>query len=219
MPETVRIALAEPGRLKWPLRCPRCGGTDDLMWLATTVVRNNRGPENQARAPMMMLYSQESIRFSVLMCGTHAHTNQVAGTLLGRDTKMIVLRASVYASLLCLCVSLYLFARSRFSGFAAFGDVSIAWGLWCLYGALGLGVLAWARDVAWVRPVRLDPDHDVAVMRFKDERYARDFKRMNPQATTGAAVDQAPVWRRMTPMKALLLICGVLVLFALWINR
>ena len=219
MAETVRIALNAPGPLKWPSRCPRCGATDDLVLLDAKVVRNNRGPENRRSSASILLYTQESIRLPVPMCRMHAHTNQAGGALLGRDVTMIVLRASIYVSILCGLMSIWMQLRSGFAGFRAFGDVSIGWWLWCLYGVAGVPVLLWARQVAWVRPLRLDPDYDIAVMRFKDAQYARDFKRMNLKITTGAAVDKTPVWLRMTPMKALLMICGVLILAAMWMGR
>ena len=42
---------------------------------------------------------------------------------------------------------------------------------------------------------------------------------MNLKATTGAAVEKTRIWRRMTPMKALLPICGVLGLVAYRMGR
>jgi len=219
MAETVRIALTSPEPLRWPGRCPRCGANTNLVLRDAKVVRNNRGPGNRSGGGFMLLYAQESVRLPVPMCRAHADTNQVGGALLGRDIKMIVLRASIYLSLLCGLGSLSIQARSGFAGFSAFGDVGIGWWLWCLYGVAGVPLLWWARQVAWVRPLRLDPDYDIAVMRFKDAKYARDFKRANLKATSGAAVDKTPIWLRMTPMKALVMIVGVLLLFALWINR
>ena len=220
MADIVRIALNTPGPLKWPQRCPRCGAAGDLLWRDVRVVRNNRGPRNRSmRGPSFLLYTQETIRLPVPMCRVHADTNQAGGRLLDRDVAMIVLRASIHVSLLCLLASAWIALRSGFASFAAFGDVSVGWWAWCLYGVAGLCVLRWARQVAWVRPIRLDPDYDIAVMRFKDEDYARAFKRMNHQATSGAAVGQRPVWLRMTPMKALVLICGLLLLFAIWMGR
>jgi hypothetical protein len=187
MPDIVRIALDEPGRLKWPLRCPRCGATDDLAWHGIQAVRNNRGPGDRgARRPSFLRFPQEAIRFSALMCNTHAPANRAAGALLGRTVGMLALRASIYASLLCLLGSAGFAIRSGSPSLAMPGALVITWWAWCLYGVAGLALLAWARRVAWVRPVRLDPDHDVAIVRFKDDRYARDFRRMNPKATGGA---------------------------------
>ncbi len=219
MAEIVRIALNTGAQLKWPSRCPRCGTTDDLLLLDAKVVRNNAGPGSRQRSGTMLLYTQESIRLPVLMCRAHAHANQAGGALLGRDVKMIVLRASIYVSLLCGLASIYMLLRSGLNGVRAFGDVSIGWWLWCLYGVAGVPVLAWARQVAWVRPLRLDPHYDIAILSFKDAQYARDFKRTNAKATTGAAVDKTPIWRRMTPMKALLVICAVLLGVAWWMGR
>jgi len=214
MPENVPIALHTPGSLQWPERCPRCGAAGDLVWRDAKVVRNNQSPGNR-RSGVGYWYVQESVRLPVPACRAHADTNQVGGALLGRDVKAIVLRASIYVSLLCLGGWLW----SAFRGVAAFRDMAVAWWLWCLWGVLGVPVLLWARQAAWVRPLRLDPDHDIAFLRFKDAGYARDFRRMNARATTGAAVSVTPVWRRMTPMKALVLIVAVLMGVAWWMGR
>jgi len=215
MPENVSINLNTPGTLSWPERCPRCGATGDLVWRTVKVVRNNQSPGN--RRAGLFLYMQESVGISVPTCRAHADTNQVGGALLGRDIKSIVLRASIYFSLLCLAGSL----RSALSplGGGAFVGMDIGWWLLCLWGPLGVALLLWARQVAAVRPIRLDPHHDIAILRFQDSAYARDFRRMNARATARSAVAVTPVWRRMTPMKALLLIFALLLGVVWWMGR
>jgi hypothetical protein len=225
MADTVRIAMNEPGPLRWPQRCPRCGSTDDLVYLDTRVVRNNRGPQNR----LTMLESlarintiehvQESFTFSVLMCRRHAQSNQTGGVLLGYGVPMKVLRASIYLGFVGCLLFLWRVFGWEFGIRETFNHLSPGILAFCAWGAIGVAALAWARHVAWVRPLRLDPDYDIAIMRFKDDKYARDFKRMNIRHTTGAAVSTYPIWMRMTPMKGLVLICCVLMLFALWISR
>jgi hypothetical protein len=71
-----------------------------------------------------------------------------------------------------------------------------------------------------VRPVRLDPDYDIAIMRFKDEKYARDFKRMNTRHTMGGAVSTLPLWMRgSSPVMQLLLITIMLTIVHFWVKR
>jgi hypothetical protein len=224
MADTVRIAINEPGPLKWPQRCPRCGSTRDLVYLDTRVVRNNRGPQNKLSTLQSLArintieYVQESFTFSVLMCRRHALDNQTGGLLLGYGVPMKLLRASVYIGFLgCL-----LFLRGALTGTglaAEYRGLSAGMLAFCVWGAIGVLALVWARHVAHVRPLRLDPDYDIAIMRFKDEKYARDFKRMNLKATTGGAVSTMPIWMRMTPMKGLVLLCSLLILVALLIGR
>ena len=224
MADTVRIALNEPGPLKWPQRCPRCGSTDDLVYLDSRVVRNNRGPQNrlstlQSLARIRTIeYVQESFTLSVLMCRRHAYSNQTGGLLLGYGVPMKLLRASIYIGLLCFV----LFFHGALTGGSVvekFRSVPVGALAFCAWGAIGVLALVWARRVASVRPVRLDPDYDIAIMRFENEKYARDFKRMNLKHTTGGAVSTMPIWMRMTPMKGLLLICSLLTLAAVLINR
>ena len=217
MPENVSINLNMPGTLSWPERCPRCGATGDLVWRNVKVVRNNQSPGN-ARSLVVYWYVQESVGISVPMCRAHADTNQVGGALLGRDVKSIVLRASIYVSLLCLAGWVGGALMSPL-GRGAFSGMQIGWWLWCLWGPLGAALLVWARKVAAVRPIRLDPHHDIATLRFQDAAYARDFKRMNARSTARSAVAVTPIWRRMTPMKALVLIFVLLLGVVWWMGR
>ena len=57
----------------------------------------------------------------------------------------------------------------------------------------GAWALLWARRVSAVRTLRLDADQDVAVLRFVDEQYARDFKKANSKATS-KALTEAPAF-------------------------
>lgn len=225
MADTVRIAMNEPGALKWPQRCPRCGSTHDLVYLDSRVVRNNRGPQNKLSVLQSLSrintveYVQEWFTISVLMCRTHAYSNQTGGLLLGYGVPMKIVRASVYLGFLCFLLFFYGAWTNGLTLAAQFHHLPVGMLAYCAWGLAGVLVLLWARRVAWVRPVRLDPDYDIAIMRFKDEKYARDFKRMNIRHTMGGAVSTLPIWMRMTPMKALVLICAVLILVALLVNR
>ena len=225
MADTVRIALNEPGPLKWPQRCPRCGSTRDLVYLDARVVRNNRGPQNQLTVLQSLSRMgtvevvQEWFTLSILMCRKHAYSNQTGGQLLGYGVPMKVVRATIYLGFVG-CLLFFWGAHSNGLSLAQqLHQVPIGMLAYCAYGAAGVLALLWARRVAWVRPVRLDPDYDIAILRFKDEKYARDFKRMNTRHTMGGAVSTLPIWMRMTPMHALVMICLLLILFALWIAR
>ncbi len=225
MADTVRIAMNEPGPLKWPQRCPRCGSTHDLVYLDARVVRNNRGPQNQLSVLQSLSrintveVVQEWFTLSVLMCRRHAYSNQTGGVLLGYGVPMKIVRATIYLGFVGVVL---FFVGAHSNGITLAAEFhQVPWGMlaFAAWGLVGMLALLWARRVAWVRPVRLDPDYDIAIMRFKDEKYARDFKRMNTRHTMGGAVSTLPIWMRMTPMKALVLLCCLLILFALWMGR
>ena len=201
MAEDVRIAMTDRTLLKWPQRCPRCGESDFLVSRDIVVMRDQRRRRPSESALHHALWAGdlgEKLRIPVPTCRHHARTNQVGGWLLRPDALPRFLRLTAYAfvawmPLLALAALhagldpwLLLRSQSRYAWAAA------------LFGVLGTIALAWAHRVACVRPVRLDPHFQTATVRFRDARYADEFRLMNAEATTRPQVTRGPGWRRLS---------------------
>ena len=78
--------------------------------------------------------------------------------------------------------------------------------VYLVLGWVGAAALLWARRVSAVRTVRLDRDQDVAVLRFADDQYARDFKKANPKATSKELTAAPPFFARPSFWKVVLVL-------------
>lgn len=180
MAEIVRVAMTgDTGPLKWPQRCPRCGSSKELIYLDGRAARESATP-----GLGYWRFRRESYSISILMCRRHAIPNQIGGRLLERTMFIMALRGFLYLSML---MSLGLVFQIATGQRTLTQSIHGAPALFLGYLAAGWGgawALIWARRVSAVRPLRLDPDTDVVVLRFADEKYARDFKKANIKATS-----------------------------------
>ncbi len=201
MAEDVRIAMTDRTLLKWPQRCPRCGESDFLVLRDIVVMRDQRRRRPLESALHYALWVGdlgEKLRIPVPACRRHARSNQVGGWLLRADALPRLLRLTSYAfvvwmPLLALAALhagldpwLLLRSQSHYASAAA------------MFGVLGTLALAWAHRVACVRPVRLDPHFQTATVRFRDTRYADEFRLMNAEATTRPQMTRGPGWMRLS---------------------
>jgi hypothetical protein len=184
MAETVRVAMTgNIGPLKWPQRCPRCGATKELIYLDGRAARESAGP-----GLGYWWFRREYFNIPILMCRDHAISNQIGGRLLERTMFLMMGRAFLYLSMFTSIILLSQFV-TRQRSLAHIQDTPGVFIGYLALGWVGAWALLWARRVAVVRAIRLDPDTDVAVLRFADPDYARDFKKANSKATSSRLAD------------------------------
>jgi hypothetical protein len=185
MAEIVRVAMTgDIGPLKWPQRCPRCGASKELIYLDGRAARESASP-----GLGYWRFRREYFNIPILMCRDHAIANQIGGWLLARTMFLMMGRGFLYISIFTSLVLLSQFVTGQRS-LVQFIHTTPG----TIIGYLALGwvggcALLWARRVAAVRAIRLDPDTDVAVLRFADADYARDFKKANSKATSSRLAD------------------------------
>lgn len=215
MTEDVRLALTERTLLKWPQRCPRCGSTGELVQRNASLYRltPRRRPGESAlnyfiNGNIVHRGALDDVRLRVPVptCRAHARSNQLGGALLRRGPVITFFRASVHVGVagfgLVAAFCLFRGARSV-PPLAAWPAGALGYAAWCIIGA---GMIAWARHVAWARPVRIDDQFQTVTLRFRDDAYAREFKAMNPAETTNPPVSSALANAlRMTPTNMVLL--------------
>jgi hypothetical protein len=203
--ENVRVAMfAGVAPLKWPERCPRCGSQKDLIYLNGRVVRETFVGFRFRRI------KQEIISIPILMCREHAIQNEIGGKILERGIAMNLFRGVVYISIVFSIVILIQIGTGQ-RAFASLVQLDSRRLLYFMgFGYVGLIAIIWARLVTSVRPVQFDPDYDVAVLRFSDEKYAREFKRANIKATSGALTQSPPFFMRASFWK-MVLVVGLLI--------
>ena len=218
MSVNVRIALTDPRLIAWPKRCPRCGSPYQPVSLNMTFVRDI-ARRREGESAIGYFFSQSAVIAServdvpVPMCVRHARANQIGGTLLRHDGVPSGFRKAIYAFFFVTVA----FACTAFNS----GDSVIDMvrqqprGMLAIFalGILGIPALAWARHVAWVRPIRLDRKFRTATVRFRDVAYADEFKLVNRDATTNPQVTRLPGWMRPSLKEAAFM--GLAALFML----
>ena len=214
----VPIAITDPRRIAWPKRCPRCGSPYQLISLNMAFVRDI-ARRREGESAIGYFFSQsgavasEVVCVPVSMCVRHARANQVGGALLRHDGLPSGLRKAIYAFFFVTVA----FACTAFDAGDSVIDMARQQprgmlGIFAL-GIFGIPALAWARNVAWVRPIRLDRKFLTATIRFRDVAYAEEFKQMNRGATTNPQVTRLPGWMRPSLREAVF--TGLIALFML----
>ena len=192
MAEIVRIAVTGgTGPLKWPQRCPRCGTSNDLMYHDGRVAR-----ESVSLGLGFWRFRRESVTLSILMCRRHALANEIGMKLLERGMVMMALRGLIYISLSLSLICAFQFATGQRRPMEFVHSAPAAFLAYMAAGWVGAWALLWARRVSAVRTLRLDSDQDVAVLRFADQQYARDFKKANSKATSKVLTDPPAFFAR-----------------------
>jgi hypothetical protein len=123
------------------------------------------------------------------------------------------LRGAIYISLFLSLVLAYQFATGQRSPTEFVHTAPAALLGYLAAGWVGTWALLWARRVSAVRTLRLDPDDDVAVLRFADEEYAREFKKLNKTATSNALAG-APFFFARPSFWKMVLILGLVAFIA-----
>ena len=183
MAEIVRVAMTgDIGPLKWPQRCPRCGSTKELIYLDGRAARESATP-----GLGYWRFRREGFNIPILMCRDHAISNQIGGRLLERTMFLMAGRGFLYISIFTSLILLFQFVTRQRSPVQFIHTTPKEFIGYLALGWIGAWALLWARRVAAVRAIRLDPDTDVVVLRFADPDYARDFKKANSKATSRLA--------------------------------
>lgn len=189
MSEVVRVALKEVSEgINWPQRCPQCGTLESLTDMKGRVIRQSGSYQIIA-----FVFQQQTIDFHIPICSKHSFTNELGMKILERSLVMSILRGITYLSLsfMLAFISAKLFWNKSLSEFAyLFRWEAISMVLFFLYGLTSLPVILWARKAASVCPIKIDDDADIISLRFTDEKYARDFKRVNSKATRRSNTDK-----------------------------
>jgi hypothetical protein len=224
MAEDVRIAMTERTLLNWPQRCPRCGSTSALVKRDALLLRMIRRRSRRESALDHFLLgdvnfgaASDNLRIPILTCWAHARSNQIGGSFLRHDVMGSFLRQSIYVGAACLVLFVVACLRSGASLEAEFASLPSGMRAYAAWSIVGVAALAWARHVAWVRPIRLDENFQTATVRFRDAAYAREFKAMNPEATMNPPVSGFFASLRVTPSNALALLAlgllGIILFF------
>lgn len=195
MAENVRIALnAGIDAISWPKRCPRCGRKDKLISVDSRVVRLS------AHAPTkfgsMLTIRSETVHLSFLACDQHAHQNEIGVRILEKTPLMSLLRLLAYVAFTFDALLLFQVVYRHESLSTLFHDTPTFFRFGLLYGLVGVALIVWARRVSSVRPIRMDADMDVIDIRFSDEKFAGEFRKANPRATSRQLTDRPPFFMR-----------------------
>jgi hypothetical protein len=201
--EIVRIAVTgNTGPLKWPQRCPRCGTSSDLTYFDGRVSR-----ESVSLGLGYWRFRRESANFPILMCRRHAFSNQLGSWLLRPGIFMMLGRGFLYLSMYSsLVIAFQLVTGRRTVQQLVDTAPPMPFLVYLVMGWVAAGALLWARRVSAVRTVRLDRDQDVAVLRFADDQYAREFKKANPKATSKELTAAPPLFARPSFWKVVLVV-------------
>jgi hypothetical protein len=184
MAENVRILVNRGQAMVWPPSCPRCGSKENLVAVQSTADR-----ESFSLWLSHLSVETESLAITSLACRDHAWANEIGISLWKKSAAMVLLRMLIY----CACALALLVAFNALSGKVPLSGERL--GMIAL-GVLGALLLAWARRAAAVLPLRLDPDLDVAEIRFGNAQYARAFRIANARATNPRLVASLPFFKR-----------------------
>lgn len=210
MAEDVRLAIDPRAPPAWPPRCPRCGSAGPLVRRELRVLRmiRRRRPGETALRHFMLGdvnfgAADDNASLALITCEKHARTNQLGGALLRRDVLGDFMRLLVHLGMAWALLVTVATLRSGGSLVAAFASLPAQARALAAWGVAGEAALAWARHVAWVRPLRLDENFQTLTLRIRDVNYAREFKSMNRAATRDAPVSARLAGLRVTPARAL----------------
>lgn len=184
MSELVKISLAhlDNSQMIWPLYCPRCGATANLVRVEARVGVVHDDGHSLSVLSSILNMTTEATYLSFPVCKRHALSNQVGIRLLEKSSVPRFLRFLIYLAFFVFC----------FTAFQVFsGDNSIllkvkqntSFAYFLLAGPVGLLTILWARSVSSVWPIDIDSSKNVVSIRFINEHYAQEFKRANPRAT------------------------------------
>ena len=205
MSETVRILVNRGEAMVWPQRCPRCGAKDNLVAVQSTAVR-----ESFSLWLNSLTIGTESLEITSVACQDHAWPNELGINIWKKTGLTFLARMLVY--LACALTLLAVFNLLR--GVVTWEHDRETGGMFLLGGfaLAGALVLWWGRRAAAVLPLRLDQDQDVAVIRFRDKDYAREFRRANARATNPRLVAPPVFFMRPDFWKVVIVIGLVLFL-------
>jgi hypothetical protein len=141
------------------------------------------------------------------MCRRHAFSNQLGSWLLRPGIFMMLGRGFLYLSMYSsLVIAFQLVTGRRTVQQLVDTAPPMPFLVYLVMGWVAAGALLWARRVSAVRTVRLDRDQDVAVLRFADDQYAREFKKANPKATSKELTAALPFFARPSFWKVVLVV-------------
>lgn len=204
MSTPVRIALADDlPPMRWPNACSSC-----CSKTAVTGAKVRVGRIKSARPNLLGGWTVKSdvLYLTVPVCARHRTANQLAHVLLEKSPLMLLIRGFSYLfglmGALSLLVSL---VRLDWAGLVKGYHDSPPF-FWLSMGGLVASVLIfWLKRQVGVRVVRLDPDQDVLDLRFRDARFAKAFRKANPEATDTALTAALPWYRRKLTHQLLVL--------------
>lgn len=149
----------------------------------------------------------EGVLITSFACRDHAWPNEIGIAMWRKTGLMSFARLLVYLA----CALTILAAVNLRTSAVTWEHYRATRGMFYLAGfaLVGMLVLWWGRRAAAVLPLRMDPDRDVAVIRFSDKAYARDFRRANVRATHPRAV-VAPVFFLRPDFWKLIIVLGLI---------
>lgn len=203
MSETVRILVNRGEPMVWPQRCPRCGSTKELIAVQSQPCR-----EAYSLWLNRLTIETESVQITSFACAQHAWPNELGIAIWKKSGMMTLARGLVYLIAAFCVLSLFNVWRGVITWEYYNSSATRYLNAFAIIGGL---VLWWGRRGAAVLPLRLDPDRDVAVIRFSDSGYARDFKRANARATHARLVEPPMFFQRPDFWK--LVIVGLILLY------
>ncbi len=215
MGEIVRYSIVGHGEpIKWPQRCPCCGGEQNLTYSQARAARESISGLSRIRL------RTEWYDFSILTCRDHAFSNWLGGKILEKTTAATVFRSTVYFCLFLVAVMALQFATGMRTWHETMAEERprIFFLVVGTIGALGLLLILWAKSAAKVYVMKLDKDQNVAILHFSSEKYAREFKRVNMKATSRRLADSMPFFMRPSFIK-FALIAGVILLVGAMVGR
>lgn len=217
MSTPVRIAIFEDlPPMRWPKACASCCSKEDVAGAKVRV-----GRIKSARPNLLGGWTIKSdvLYLTVPVCARHRMVNQLAHVLLEKSPLMLLIRGFSY--MLGLGGALILLAsliRMDGAGLVKTYQDSPPF-FWMFMGGLVASVLFfWLKRQVGVRVVRLDPDLDVLDLRFRDPRFAKAFKKANPEATD-SVMTAGPPWYRRKLTHQLLVLAVFFAFMAYLFNR
>ena len=217
MSTPVRIAVFEDlPPMRWPNACTTCGGKTALEGVPVRV-----GRVKSVRPNLLGGWTMKSdvIHLTVPVCRQHRTVNRLAHVLLEKSPLMLMLRGMAYLlgmSGALLLVSILV--RMNFQDLLKTYHDSPAFVLMSMGGLAASLLLFWLKRQVGVRVMRLDPDLDVIHLNFRDARYAKTFKRGNPEATDQVMTALLP-WYRRKITGQLLILAAFMAFMAYLVNR
>ncbi len=217
MTTPVRIAIFEDlPPMRWPNACATCCGKESLSGATVRV-----GRIKSARPNLLGGWTIKSdvLYLTVPVCARHRTVNQLAHVLLEKSPLMLLIRGLSY--LLGLGGALLLLTSLiRLDGVGLMQTYQNSPPFfWMFMGGLAASLLFfWLKRQVGVRVVRLDPDLDVLDLRFRDARFAKAFKKANPEATD-SVMTAGPPWYRRKLTHQLLVLAVFFAFMAYLFNR